>query len=73
MRLIGLFKKLFTKNEVPLTPEQELALREQLRIMQDLDRQSQHGPSVPRTLPRGWDGVGGKAVEKHVWFGPKDT
>lgn len=73
MRLIGLFKKFFKRTEVPLTPEQELALREQLRIMQDLDRQSHHGPTVPRTLPRGWDGVGGKAVEKHVWFGSKDT
>jgi hypothetical protein len=73
MGVFNFIKKLFKKTEVPLTPEHELALREQLRIMQDLDRQSQHGPSVPRTLPRGWDGVGGKAVEKHVWFGPKDT
>jgi hypothetical protein len=73
MRLMSFFKKFFNRTEVPLTPEQELALREQLRIMHDLDRHGQQGPGTPRTLPRGWDGVGGKAVEKHVWFGSRRT
>jgi len=74
MRLISFFKKLFKKTEVPLTPEQELALREQLRIMDDLARHSRRDSvgNVPRTLPQGWEtGIGGKAVEDHEWRDPK--
>jgi hypothetical protein len=74
MRLISLFKKLFKRAQVPLTPEQEVALREQMRIMHDLQRHGQQGPAIPRTVPRGWEsGVGGKAVEAHTWFGPRDN
>ena len=74
MRLISFFKKLFKKTEVPLTPEQELALREQLRIMDDLARHSRRDSvgNVPRSLPHGWEtGVGGKAMEDHEWRHPK--
>jgi hypothetical protein len=74
MRLIGFFKKFFKKTEVPLTPEQELALREQLRIMQDIERHTEHesAGTMPRHLPHGWEtGVGGKAVEDHTWRNPK--
>ena len=74
MRLISFFKKLFKKTEVPLTPEQELALREQLRIMDDLARHSRRDSvgNVPRSLPHGWEtGVGGKAMEAHTWRHPK--
>lgn len=74
MRLISFFKKLFKKTEVPLTPEQEVALREQLRIMQNLERngaQSSTG-NVPRQLPHGWEtGIGGKVMEAHTWRNPK--
>jgi len=74
MRLIRFLKKFFRRTEVPLTPEEEIALREQMRIMQDLDRHGQHGPGTPRTLPQGWGGVGGSdAAKKHIWFGPKGT
>ena len=74
MRLIRFLKKFFRRTEVPLTPEEEIALREQMRIMQDLDRHGQHGPGTPRTLPRGWDGVGGSnAAKNQIWFGPKGT
>ena len=74
MRLIRFLKKLVKRTEVPLTPEQELALREQMRIMHDLESHSQHGAALPRTLPRGWEtGVGGKAVEGHTWFGPREN
>jgi len=74
MRLIGFFKKFFNRTEVPLTPEQEVALREQLRIMDDLARHSRQDSvgNVPRQLPVGWEsGVGGKAVEDHTWRDPK--
>jgi hypothetical protein len=74
MRLISFFKKLFKKTEVPLTPEQEVALREQLRIMDDLARHSRQDSvgNVPRGLPNGWEtGIGGKAVEAHTWRDPK--
>jgi len=74
MWLISFFKKLFKKTEVPLTPEQELALREQMKIMDDLARHSRRDSvgNVPRTLPQGWEtGVGGKAVEDHEWRDPK--
>jgi hypothetical protein len=74
MRLIGFFKKLFKKTEVPLTPDQEVALREQLRIMDDLARHGRQDSvgNVPRSLPHGWEtGVGGKAVEDHTWRDPK--
>ena len=37
MRIFKLILKFFKRTEVPLTPEQEVALREQLRIMDDLD------------------------------------
>jgi hypothetical protein len=74
MGLINFIKKFFKRTEVPLTPEQELALREQLRIMDDLsrhDRQDSVG-NVPRQLPQGWEsGVGGKAIEDHTWRDPK--
>lgn len=74
---MGLFKfisKFFKETEVPLTPEQEVELREQLRITQDLERHGEHGPTTPSTLPRGWEsGIGGKAVEDHIWFGPIDN
>jgi hypothetical protein len=36
MRIFNFIKKFFKRTEVPLTPEQELALREQMRIMGDL-------------------------------------
>jgi hypothetical protein len=74
MRLISFFKKLFKKTEVPLTPDQELELREQLRIMQDIERHSGQDSvgNVPRGLPNGWEtGIGGKAVEAHTWRDPK--
>lgn len=74
---MGLFKfisKFFKRTEVPLTPEQEAALREEMRIMQDLERNStRYSPgNVPRQLPHGWEtGVGGKAMEAHTWRNPK--
>lgn len=74
MRFISFFKRLFQKTEVPLTPEQELALREEMRIKQDLERNStRYSPgNVPRQLPHGWEtGVGGKAMEAHTWRNPK--
>ena len=74
MRLIRFFKKCFNRTEVPLTPEQELELREQLRIMQDIERHSGQDSvgNVPRGLPNGWEtGIGGKAVEAHTWRDPK--
>ena len=74
MRLIGFFKKFFKKTEVPLTPEEEIALREQMRINDDLARHGRQDSvgNVPRTLPQGWEtGVGGKAVEDHEWRDPK--
>jgi hypothetical protein len=74
MRLFKFISKLFKKTEVPLTPEQELALREQMRIMGDLARHSRRDSvgNVPRTLPQGWEtGVGGKAIEDHEWRDPK--
>jgi hypothetical protein len=74
MRLIEFFKKFLMRTQVPLTPEQEVALREQLRIMQDLERNSSRDSTgtVPRQLPHGWEtGVGGKAVEDHTWRHPK--
>ena len=74
MGLINFIKKFFKRTEVPLTPEQEIALREQLRIMDDLERHGEHRPTTPSTLPRGWEsGIGGKAVEGHIWFGPIDN
>lgn len=74
MRLISFFKKLFKRTEVPLTYEEEIALREQLRIMHDLESHSEHDSAgtMPRQLPRGWEtGVGGKAIEDHTWRNPK--
>ncbi len=74
MRLIGFFKKFFKKTEVPLTPEEEIALREQMRINDDLARQGRQDSvgNVPRQLPQGWEsGVRGKAVEDHTWRDPK--
>ena len=74
MRIFKLISKFFKRTEVPLTPEQELALREQMRIMDDLARHSRRDSvgNVPRTLPHGWEtGVGGKAVEDHEWRDPK--
>jgi len=74
MRLISFFKKLFKKTEVPLTPEEEIALREQMRISDDLTRHSGQDSvgNVPRQLPQGWEtGVGGKAIEAHTWRDPK--
>jgi hypothetical protein len=74
MRIFKLILKFFKRTEVPLTPEQEVALREQLRIMDDLARHSRRDSvgNVPRTLPQGWEtGIGGKAVEDHEWRDPK--
>ena len=74
MRIFELILKFFKRTEVPLTPEQEVALREQLRIMDDLARHSRRDSvgNVPRTLPQGWEtGIGGKAVEDHEWRDPK--
>lgn len=74
MWLISFFTRLFKKTEVPLTPEQEVELREQLRIMQDLERNSTRDSTgnVPRQLPHGWEtGVGGKAIAAHTWRNPK--
>jgi len=74
MRLIGLFKKFFNRTEVPLTPEEEIALREQMRINDDLARHGRQDSvgNVPRTLPHGWEtGVGGQAMEAHTWRHPK--
>jgi hypothetical protein len=74
MGLFNFITKFFKRTEVPLTPEQELALREQMRIMHELQRHGEQGTAIPRTLPRGWEsGVGGKAVEAHTWFGPRDN
>lgn len=74
MRIFKFISKFFKRTEVPLTPEQELALREQMRIVDDLARHSRRDSvgNVPRTLPHGWEtGVGGKAVEDHEWRDPK--
>ena len=74
MRLIGFFKKFFKKTEVPLTPEEEIALREQMRINDDLTRHGRQDSAgtMPRQLPHGWEtAVGGKAVEDHTWRNPK--
>lgn len=74
MGIFNFIKKLFTRTEVPLTPEEEIALREQLRIMHDLESHSEHDSAgtMPRQLPRGWEtGVGGKAIEDHTWRNPK--
>jgi hypothetical protein len=74
MRIFRFISKFFKRTEVPLTPEQELALREQMKIMDDLARHSRRDSvgNVPRTLPQGWEtGVGGKAVEDHEWRDPK--
>jgi hypothetical protein len=74
MRLIEFFKKFLKRTQVPLTPEQEVVLREQLRIMQDLERNSSRDSTgnVPRQLPHGWEtGVGGKAAEGGTWRHPK--
>jgi hypothetical protein len=74
MGLINFIKKFFKRTEVPLTPEQEVELREQLRIMDDLAHHSRRDSvgNVPRTLPHGWEtGIGGKAIEDHEWRDPK--
>jgi hypothetical protein len=76
MGIFNFIKKFFKRTEVPLTPEQELALREQLLIMNDLARHSRQDSvgNVPRGLPQGWEtGVGGKALEDHTWRAPKDN
>ncbi len=76
MGLFNFISKFFKKTEVPLTPEQEVALREEMRIMDDLARHSRQDSvgNVPRTLPQGWEtGVGGKAVEDHTWRDPKNN
>jgi hypothetical protein len=70
MRLISFFKKFFKKTEVPLTPEQELALREQMKVMQEQGRLASGGAGrkLPWGLPTGWEtGIGGQAIEDHVW------
>ena len=70
---MGLFKfisKFFKRTEVPLTPEQELALREEMKIMQEQGRLGSAGAGrkLPWGLPKGWEtGIGGKAIEDHVW------
>jgi hypothetical protein len=74
MGLFSFITKFFKRTQVPLTPEQELALREEMRIMGDLARHSRQDSvgNVPRTLPAGWEtGVGGKALEDHTWRDPK--
>jgi hypothetical protein len=74
MRIFKFISNFFKRTEVPLTPEQEVALREQLRIMDDLARHSRRDSvgNVPRTLPHGWEtGIGGKAMEDHEWRDPK--
>jgi len=76
MRLIGFFKKFFKKTEVPLTPEEEIALREQMRISDDLTRHGRQDSvgNMPRSLPHGWEtGVGGQAMEAHTWRHPKSN
>ena len=76
MRLFKFISKLFKRTEVPLTPEEEIALREQMRIMGDLARHSRRDSvgNVPRTLPQGWEtGIGGKAVEDYVWRPSKEN
>ena len=76
MGLFNFISKFFKRTEVPLTPEQEVALREEMRIMEDLARHSRQDSvgNVPRTLPQGWEtGVGGKAVEDHTWRDPKNN
>ena len=75
MRFFNFINRLFKKTEVPLTPEQELALREQMKIMQEQGRLGSAGAGrkLPQGLPRGWEtgGIGGKAVEDHEWRDPK--
>jgi hypothetical protein len=74
MRIFKFISNFFKRTEVPLTPEQDVALREQLRIMDDLARHSRRDSvgNVPRTLPHGWEtGIGGKAIEDHEWRDPK--
>ena len=76
MRLISFFKKLFKKTEVPLTREQELALREQMKLMQEQGRLGSAGAGrkLPQGLPKGWEtGIGGQAIEDHVWRPSKDN
>lgn len=70
MGVFKFIKKLFKKTEVPLTPEQELALREQMKIMQEQGRLGSAGAGrkLPQGLPTGWEtGIGGQAIEGHVW------
>ena len=76
MRFFNFIKKLFKKTEVPLTPEQELALREQMKIMQEQGRLGSAGAGrkLPQGLPQGWEtGIGGKAVEDYVWRPSKEN
>ena len=76
MRFFNFINRLFKKTEVPLTPEQEMALREQMKIMQELGRLGSAGAGrkLPQGLPRGWEtGIGGQAIEDHAWRPSKEN
>ena len=76
MGFFNFIKKLFKKTEVPLTPEQEMALREQMKIMQEQGRLGSAGArrKLPQGLPRGWEtGIGGQAIEDHAWRPSKEN
>ncbi len=70
MRLTQFIIKFFRRTEVPLTPEQELALREEMKILQEQGRLGSTGAGrkLPQGLPTGWEtGIGGQAIEDHTW------
>ena len=70
MGLFSFIAKFFNRTEVPLTPEQELALREEMKILQEQGRfgSAGAGKKLPQGLPKGWaTGIGGQAIEDHAW------
>lgn len=70
MGLFSFITKFFRRTEVPLTPEQELALREEMKILQEQGRfgSAGAGKKLPQGLPKGWEtGIGGQAIEDHAW------
>ena len=76
MGIFNFIKKFFKRTEVPLTPEQELALREQIKIMQEQGRHGSAGAGrkLPQGLPKGWEtGIGSQSIEDHVWRPSKNN
>ena len=76
MGLFSFIAKFFNRTEVPLTPEQELALREEMKILQEQGRfgSAGAGKKLPQGLPKGWaTGIGGQAIEDHAWHPSKQN